>query len=131
MRILFICKHNRFRSKVAEAFFVNYNKNKENHVKSAGVMLDMLNMYVSPNVIKVLEEKGARVVNEKAQEVNEHLIKWADRIIIVADNVDKKIFDRENVFQWKIADISQSDIEGIRERVEKIEKKVKELIKKL
>ena len=94
-------------------------------------MLDMLNMYVSPNVIKVLEEKGARVVNEKAQEVNEHLIKWADRIIIVADNVDKKIFDRENVFQWKIADISQSDIEGIRERVEKIEKKVKELIKKL
>ena len=63
--------------------------------------------------------------------MNEHLIKWADRIIIVADNVDKKIFDRENVFQWKIADISQSDIEGIRERVEKIEKKVKELIKKL
>jgi protein-tyrosine-phosphatase len=34
MNILFACKHNRLRSKVAEALFRKYNKNKKIKVKS-------------------------------------------------------------------------------------------------
>ena len=38
VNILFICKHNRFRSKVAEAFFKKYNKNSKYEGYSAGLI---------------------------------------------------------------------------------------------
>ena len=36
--ILFVCKYNRFRSKIAEAYFNKINKNKLVSVKSAGII---------------------------------------------------------------------------------------------
>ena len=36
--ILFVCKYNRFRSRVAEAYFKKINKNKNISVKSAGII---------------------------------------------------------------------------------------------
>lgn len=132
MKILFICKHNRFRSKVGEAFFRKYNKNKKNEVRSAGAMLDPLNKFAHKNVILALKEKGAPIVDEKSRQLDEGLIDWADKIIIVADNVSREIFPKEkDVEVWKISDTDQSDLEGIRKRVLKVEKKVKALVKKL
>ena len=37
MKILFICRHNRFRSKIAEAYFNKINKNKNLIAKGAGI----------------------------------------------------------------------------------------------
>ncbi len=37
MNILFVCKWNRFRSKVAEALFNQLNKNSKNNAKSGGL----------------------------------------------------------------------------------------------
>jgi len=131
MNILFICKHNRFRSKVGEVFFNKYNRHSEYKAKSAGVALDPLYHYVAKNVILALKEKNAMVKSEKSQAINEHLLKWADKIIIVADNVDPCIFKGKDVEKWKIEDCSQEDLSEIRKRVGIIEKKVKDLVKKI
>lgn len=131
MKILFVCAHNRFRSKVAEALFNKYNKNKGNEVKSAGAALDPLYHYVHENVVNALAEKGAKVVDEQSVQLDEHLIDWADKIILVADNVNPELFPKEKLEIWKIADCEQHDIGPIKDRVEKIDKKVKELVRRL
>lgn len=131
MKILFVCAHNRFRSKVGEALFNKYNKNKKNEAKSAGARLDPIYPYVDKNVVMVLDENGAKVENEQAVQLNEELIDWADKIILVADNVNREIFPKDKLEVWKIADCGQEDVESIRDRVKKIDRKVKDLIKKL
>ena len=131
MNVLFICRHNRFRSKVAEAFFNKYNKDRGNKARSAGVMVDLLYEYSSSNIVKALEEKNAKVESEKSRQVDEYLLKWADKVIIVADNVNKNVFEGKDVEKWEVEDCSQEDMNGIRLRVDIIEKKVKGLIKKL
>ena len=58
MKILFVCRHNRFRSKVAEAIFNKLNKNKEIQIESAGLILDESRPYVEPVVVSLMKEKG-------------------------------------------------------------------------
>lgn len=132
MRILFVCAHNRFRSKVAEALFLKYNKNNELRVRSAGVRLDIMNQFVAPNVSLVLREKGIYEIDEQSREISEFDIEWADKIIIAANNVNRAIFPvNKDVEVWKISDCGQEDLKGIRKRVNEIEARVKGLIEKL
>ena len=97
-------------------------------VKSVGVALDVMNPYVSENVHKVLKEKGTDV-DELSRELSEREIEWADKIIVVADNVSLEIFPEEKTEKWSISDCDQSDVEGIRERVKEIGKRVRRLVK--
>ncbi len=129
MKILFVCKHNRFRSKVAEALFRKYNKDKNNEARSAGVFLDDKRKYIAENVILVLKEHNTRVVSKMPKQLDNKIIGWADKIIIVADNVSKEIFMGKKVQVWKIEDCHERDLECIRERVGKIEEKIKSLFK--
>jgi len=132
--ILFICKHNRFRSKVAEALFKKYAKEKRLRisVKSAGTFPDFLP--VAKDVIKSLEEFGVKKINRKPQRINKELIKNSDLIVIVADNVKKKDLGDlrgKKVVRWKISDTNQFDYNGILERVKDIDNRVKRLAKRL
>ena len=61
MRILFVCKHNKFRSKVAETIFNKLNKNQGTEAESAGFTLDELRPHVEKNVVKIMKEKGYEV----------------------------------------------------------------------
>lgn len=131
MKILFICKHNRFRSKTAEALFSYYNKNKKNKANSAGVKLDPLHLHVAPLLKSVLKDKGIKIINDKSVATSDKLFKWADKIIIVADNISTEGFPEEKTEVWKIQDCDQEDEDGIRFRVGQIETKVKELLLKL
>ena len=124
MNILFVCKYNRFRSKVAEAIFLALNKNKKIKVRSRGTILDKLKPYVARSVIKIMKKKGYKVEG-KPKKISKKDISWSDLIIIVADNVRLK---SRNVVYWKISDVSQEDIRGIKERVNKIEKRIKKLV---
>ncbi len=127
MNILFVCRHNRFRSKVAEALFSKYNKNKNNKVKSCGVKHDLL--YVDDNVKNVLLEYGIKKVDNTPRFIDNGLREWADRIVVVADNVT--LDSSEKVEIWPVTDCEQSDKEGIKIRVEEISKRIKELILRL
>ena len=132
MKILFVCKHNRFRSKVAEALFRKYNKNKKIKVKSAGINPDYIP--VAKNVIKVLREFGVKGINRKPQRINEKLIKKSDLIVLVANNIQKKYLGDlkgKKVIIWKISDTSQDNYKGILKIVNNIDNRVKRLVKRL
>jgi len=132
MKILFICKHNKFRSKVGEAIFNKLNKNKKIIAESSGIIGSIHD--TPKSVIDVLKNKGYRVKRKTAKRVDLDEIKDYDLIIIVADNVNplffKSSFDKKIIW-WKITDCLDTDIEGIKKRVDEIESKVKKLVEEL
>ena len=133
MNILFVCKHNRFRSKVAELIFRKLNINNRNEAKSAGVQLDFLRPYVEENVKRILEKRGYNVNNELPRQINEFDLKWAYKIVIVANNVSPDLFKefKREIEVWDIGDCDTSDKKMIEEIIKKIEEKVKGLVDNL
>jgi len=61
MNILFVCKWNRFRSKLAEAYFKKVNKNKKIKVKSAGLIKGWP---LSKNQIRLAEKFDIKIGEE-------------------------------------------------------------------
>ena len=88
MKILFVCKYNRFRSKVAEAMFNFYNSNKKNEAKSAGTNKNILK-YAVPLVHNIMEEKRIPIDDHVEKFVNFQVLDWTDKIIIVAGSNQK------------------------------------------
>jgi protein-tyrosine-phosphatase len=132
MKILFICKHNKFRSKVAEAIFNKLNKNKKIIAESAGIIGS--EHFTPESVIRILKEKGYGVARMDARRVDSVKIKDFDMIVIAADNINSRFFKdsfKGKIIWWKITDCIDTDIEGIKERVDEIEKRIKEFIKEL
>ena len=127
MNLLFVCKHNRFRSKVAEELFNFYDGGK-NEAKSAGIFLDPINQYVAENVYFVLGERGLRIKNEKARVVDREMIDWADKIIVVANDVDLELFPREKTEVWRIGDADEADLIRIKKIIDEIDDNVKKLL---
>ncbi len=130
MKLLFICKHNRFRSKVAEALFNKY-AGPMHQAKSAGVILDPLFPYVAASVKNVLRERGISMVVDEPSLVSQDLLFWAEKIIVVADNVDLSAFPPDKTERWSIADCSQDDLSAIELRVRDIDGRVRDLLKTL
>jgi protein-tyrosine-phosphatase len=116
---------------MAEALFNYYNKNSEHKTRGAGVKLDLLKPYVSDNTKSALKKKGIIGVSDKSVLLNESLIDWADKIIVVADDVDTKLFPAKKLEVWSVHDCNQSDVECILDRCDIIEKKVLGLLKKI
>ncbi len=128
MKILFVCKHNRFRSKVA--CVIARKLDSRNEYKSAGISLDLMRPYICGNVKQELARRGYEIKDEKAREINGYDLKWADKIIIVADNISSDIFKRKTkvkIETWKISDADEQEFENIRKIVENIEERVKKL----
>lgn len=131
MKILFICKYNKLRSKIAEALFSYYNTDKKNEAKSAGIRVDILSPYIVEKAKKLLEQRDVKVEHGDSAIVNDYLIKWADKIIIVADDVSSEIFPKNKVERWEIEDVPDENPKKISIRFDEIDKKVKELIERI
>jgi protein-tyrosine-phosphatase len=130
MKILFVCKHNRFRSKVAEAYFNKINKNKRIKAASAGIFSGFP---VVKNVIKINKKFGINI-KEGSRGLDEGEIYKVDLLIIVANDVPASLFKSKvkNIVIWKVHDITnQSDEKGIERISRLIIKKVDKLVKKL
>jgi protein-tyrosine-phosphatase len=132
LNILFVCKHNIFRSQVAEAYFKKINKDKKIDVKSAGILLEDK----VQNIIKIGKKFGLKLKGNPDYMKSEY-IQWADIIIIVADDVPKEIFKYNKeyinkVIAWKISDVYGKEFEVKDRRIQIIKnimKKVDELNK--
>lgn len=78
MKILFVCRHNRFRSKVTDAIFNKLNKNPKIKAESRGIILDELRPYIEKNVIKIIKEKGYKIKGKPKQltlaETNNYIV---------------------------------------------------------
>jgi protein-tyrosine-phosphatase len=131
MNILFVCKHNRFRSKVAEALFRHHYKGESVHVRSAGIMLDFMHPYMGRNAVHVLRNKGILLRDDGIRKMDGFLLNWADRVIIVADNVAPEYVRNKPVIVWHIKDASEHDVNDIARRIDEIERNVLELISHL
>jgi len=125
MKILFVCKHNRFRSKIAEAYFNKINENRGIQVYSAGVLIGTL---IAKSVKQVARKLGFSVKG-KPKGIKDKLLKEIDLLVIVADDVPEELFKKkvEKIFVWNIPDVEQSNLDKIEEISRKIMERVDEL----
>lgn len=129
MKILFICRHNRFRSQVAESYFRKINKNKNIKSCSAGISTGKP---IAETVKKVAKKLGFKV-SGISKPIRERLLKEMDLMIIVADNIHPSFLSGEvkKIVVWKVPDTSQSNEKRIEEIIKIIIKKVEKLNKEL
>ena len=132
MNILFVCKYNRFRSRVAEAYFKEINKNKHLQAMSAGIIRG--DYPLNRTEVSAAKKLGIDI-SGKPLAIDVDLLKRTDLVIIVADNVPKEIFYttfNKRVILWRISDIECGDGKDLIERkIKIIMSKVKKLLKKL
>jgi len=125
INILFICRYNRFRSRVAEAYFKKINKNKKIKVDSAGAMKGTP---VDNREIKAAKKFGLKI-NGKTKGISSKLLTLQDICIIVADDVPTslikdKTYNKGKTFVWNIKDgrDTQRIINQIMKKVDKLNK---------
>tara|TARA_B100000315_G_scaffold220350_1_gene222974 strand:+ start:1436 stop:1945 length:510 start_codon:yes stop_codon:yes gene_type:complete len=141
--ILFICKHNVFRSKVAEAYFKKINKNKQINADGAGLIKTDFLSETEKKLVK-FQRKIAKqygiIIKQSSKPLSIKLLKKQDIIIIVANDVPKEIFNNKfylkpnlKLITWEIKDVEKgkNNKEIIKTTIPKIMKKVERLIKKL
>ncbi|MFZ1970968.1 MAG: hypothetical protein WAU65_02210 [Candidatus Nanoarchaeia archaeon] len=132
MNILFICKHNVFRSRVAEEHMKKISKH---NISSAGLISFSGNMQKEQQ--EVCKEFGLILPNQSKTLSLENLRKQ-DLIIVVADDVPQKIFENPEynlckIRRWEIKDVDTFDLDKkkIRPIVKKIIENVEDLNKSL
>ena len=122
MRILFICKYNRFRSQIAENYFRKINKNKAIKSSSAGVVIGR----PIPASVKQVARKLGIKIKGKPKGIKEDLLDSVDLFIIVANDVPESLFERKvkRLIRWNIPDTSAGDLCDIERISRMIMKKV-------
>ena len=136
MKILFVCKYNRFRSKVAENYFKKINTNKKTQVKSAGIIEvnRPLDFYERKRNLYLNKTFGF-VLNSKSVSISVQSLLWADKIIVVADDVPMALFDskkwKDKVEVWKVPDENADDERNINKIVKSIMSKVNKLVREI
>ncbi len=136
MNILFICKYNRFRSKVAEAYFKKINKNKNIKVKSAGLFeLDKPLSSTENLRNKIIKNNFGLIIKGGSKGIRVSELEKSDKIIVVASDIPRIVFnhpeDKKKVEFWKAVDDTKGEEARINKTVKFIIKRVDRLIKKL
>ncbi len=134
MKILFICKYNRFRSQVAEKYFGKINKNKNIQAESAGI-IEVDKPLTSNEKIRnaFIKKMFGLKLRRKSRGLKASILEEADKIIVVADDVPKEIFSgggwKDKVTIWKIKDEKAADKKNVNKLTKRIIKKVDALVK--
>jgi protein-tyrosine-phosphatase len=131
MRIIFICKYNRFRSKVAEFL---YNQLSGDKAISAGIIeVDQPLLPEEKQRNKYLKETYNIELNAKSKGIKVSDLLKSDKIIIVANDIPKNMFSnkkwKNKVVVWGIPDEPAANKKNIDKSVEMILNKVKKLVK--
>ncbi|MCK5321567.1 hypothetical protein KAJ38_03240 [Candidatus Pacearchaeota archaeon] len=132
INILFVCKYNRFRSRIAAAYFRKINRNRKIRVKSAGVIEGSP---INKNLINVAKEFCINIQGSP-RGLSSKLLKWQDILIVAADDIPKDLFNLNNKYNkktifWKIRDtVSDNDWE-VKQIIKRVINRVSELNKRL
>ena len=135
MKILFVCKYNAFRSRVAEEYFNKINKNKKIEVISRGFIMGGKPDKEAAEIPKKL--LGINILKRKPLPVKIQELIEADLIVVVANDVPKMMFNYvpvpiyKKLIIWEIKDEQKRNKKNIENIVLKIKDKVNELNKKL
>ena len=134
--ILFVCKFNLFRSKVAETYFNRMNKNKDFCAESAGIIevTRPLSEGEKERNRYIKQEYGLSF-NPQSRTVTYDLLNSADQIIIVAEDVPKKALEHHRwsnkIMAWKIPDEHTGDKRNVNKSLKPLIRKLDLFISKL
>jgi len=133
INLLFVCRYNRFRSRIAKAYFDKINKNKNWEAKSAGLIKGRL---LKESTVKLIKKKFGLDISGKTQGLISSTLAWQKITVVVADNVPPQVFDKnkrygKKVIVWKIKDIDKETDKGKITVAKNVIKKVDSLIKQL
>ena len=130
VNILFVCRFNRTRSRIAEVYFNKINKNRNFKAKSAGLFQGSP---VGKEDIKLAKKFGINI-RGKVKAMSSKIMFWQTRTIIVADDVPPQIFDRNKKYGMKLSIWKIKDTKYQKEKdnlVKEIIKRVDNLVIKL
>ena len=130
MNILFLCKYNRFRSRVAEAYFKKINNDMNIIAESAGLIEGFLPL--DKNEVETTEREAGISILGKPRTISMDLLDKQDIIVVVADDFPKDVLNhhwyKDKVIYWDIRDNKHSsDNEEIKIIIREIIKRVEEL----
>ena len=134
-KVLFVCKYNAFRSRVAEEYFNRVNRNESIKAASRGIIMGANSDYVQRRISRYL--LGINIAKRKPLPLTVQDMKGADMIVVTANDVPKTVFDyrfpslQKRLIIWKIKDEQAMNEKNIRNIVLKIKRKVNALSKKL
>ncbi|MBM3233319.1 hypothetical protein FJZ18_04100 [Candidatus Pacearchaeota archaeon] len=132
LNILFICKYNRFRSRIAEAYFNKINKNPKIKAKSAGIIRGST---LDSTQVRVCKEEGLNI-SGYPKGMSTTLLKWQEIIIVVADDVPPSLFEDNKKYGkklliWKIPDSKTNSEEEIRGIVQSIKTNIESYLERV
>jgi len=127
--ILFVCRANRFRSKIAEAYMKKINHDKNVHIKSAGMIPG--DKPTRPEVKNLLKKEFNIKIKGNPRGISTKLLIWANILVIVADDVPSVIFEKSRfkgkLIHWNIQDTDHKHPNLIRKIAKDIIKHVDKL----
>ncbi|MFW5846843.1 MAG: hypothetical protein ACOCUU_01665 [Nanoarchaeota archaeon] len=136
--ILFICKYNRYRSKIAEFYLKKYSKEKNLNIKVQSAGIIPVNRPLSKDEAgrnQYLKKRFNIKFNIKSRGINYKLLEKQDKIIIVANDVPKIIFSgrkwKNKIEIWKVPDEKAVNKVNINKSVKIIKNKVEKLTEEL
>jgi arsenate reductase len=126
-RVLFVCVENARRSQIAEALLKKLAEGRIVAV-SAG---DSPASKVDPKAIKVMEEIGVDLTNQRPKPLTLKMVEEADVVITMGCGTEVCPVIPKQVEEWKIEDPAGKPIAKFREARNEIQKRVEKLIKRL
>lgn len=128
-KILFVCVENAGRSQIAEGFFRKY-ASKGWAPLSAG---SRPTPEINPLAVQAMNEVGIDISKQRPKELSEELIRSSFLKVSMGciDQAECPAVFLGNFQDWGIEDPKNKPIEKVREIRDKIEAKVKELVKNL
>ncbi|MEM2100332.1 MAG: low molecular weight phosphatase family protein [Thermoproteota archaeon] len=126
-KVLFICVQNSFRSQVAEAFF-NANPPAGWVAVSAGPKPANT---INPKAVQLMEERGIDISSRKPKKLTREIEVEADIAVIVCSGSECPVVSVKHVENWGIEDPAEKSIEDARKIVDKIWRKVSDLVERI
>jgi protein-tyrosine-phosphatase len=135
MKILFICKYNAFRSRIAEEYFKKINKNPRIRAISRGFIMGGESDMTQRGITKEL--LGIDIAKRKSLPITIDDLVKSDLIIVAANDIPKMMFNYKSgilmkkVKIWKIKDEQFQRKGNIKRTILTIKRKVEKLNEQL
>lgn len=126
-KVLFVCTQNSFRSQVAEALF-NANPPRGWIAISAGTKPAE---NINPKAVLLIREKGMDISGKRPKKLTSEIQSQADIAIMVCSGSECPLVNAEHIEDWGIEDPAEMSLEDARRIVDKIEKRVRDLVERI